>query len=82
MSTYQMLTTHLNPCNNRITTTREGPASMARDQDKLREYGKDYRERNRDRERDRKAEWYTRNKDEIRERRKMKRAGVTPDDSK
>ncbi len=53
---------------------------MARDQDKRREYGKDYRERNRDRERDRKAEWYTRNKDEIRERRKMKRAGVTPDD--
>ena len=51
---------------------------MARDPNKLREYGKVYRERNRDRERDRKAEWYAKNREDIRARRKLKRAGVTP----
>ena len=53
---------------------------MARDPNKLREYGKVYRERNRDRERDRKAEWYAKNCEDIRARRKLKRAGVTPDE--
>ena len=53
---------------------------MPRDPEKASEYGKMYRETNRDRERDRKAAWYTKNRDAIRERRKMKRAGVTPDD--
>ncbi len=53
---------------------------MARDPNKLREYGKVYRERNRDRERDRKAEWYAKNREDIRARRKLKRAGVTPDE--
>lgn len=53
---------------------------MARDPDKSREYGKAYRESNRDREKDRKAEWYSKNRESIRERRKLKRAGVTPDE--